>query len=68
MDMLEAITGELKPGAQADAWATQRDDGSWLWRFGLGEASVCRDTGAYAACILFVSRFVSPLPVGGRQR
>ena len=30
MDMLEAITGELKPGAQADAWATQRDDGSWL--------------------------------------
>ena len=30
MDMLEAITGELKPGAQADAWAIQRDDGSWL--------------------------------------
>ena len=30
MDMLEAITGELQPGAQVDAWATQRDDGSWL--------------------------------------
>ena len=30
MDMLEAITGELKSGAQADAWAIQRDDGSWL--------------------------------------
>ena len=30
MDMLEAITGELQPGAQIDAWATQRDDGSWL--------------------------------------
>jgi putative hemolysin len=30
MDMLEAITGELKPGAQAEAWATQREDGSWL--------------------------------------
>ncbi len=30
MDMLEAITGELKPGVQADAWAIQRDDGSWL--------------------------------------
>ncbi len=30
MDMLEAITGELKPGAQSDAWAVQRDDGSWL--------------------------------------
>ena len=30
MDMLEAITGELKPGAQAEAWATERDDGSWL--------------------------------------
>ncbi|MEO5670975.1 MAG: hemolysin family protein, partial [Ramlibacter sp.] len=29
-DLLEAITGELQPGAQADAWATQRDDGSWL--------------------------------------
>lgn len=30
MDMLEAITGELQPGAQIDAWATLRDDGSWL--------------------------------------
>ncbi len=30
LDMLEAITGELQPGAQVDAWATQRDDGSWL--------------------------------------
>jgi putative hemolysin len=29
-DLLEAITGELQPGAQVDAWATQRDDGSWL--------------------------------------
>lgn len=29
-DLLEAITGELHPGAQTDAWATQRDDGSWL--------------------------------------
>ena len=30
MDMLEAITGELQPGAQTDAWATPRGDGSWL--------------------------------------
>ncbi|MGH8829826.1 MAG: hemolysin family protein [Polaromonas sp.] len=30
MDMLEAITGELQPGAQVDAWATKREDGSWL--------------------------------------
>lgn len=30
MDMLEAITGELQPGAQIDAWATERPDGSWL--------------------------------------
>lgn len=30
MDMLEAITGELQPGAQVDAWATKRADGSWL--------------------------------------
>lgn len=29
-DLLEAITGELQPGAEADAWATQRADGSWL--------------------------------------
>ena len=29
-DLLEAITGELQPGAQIDAWATQRGDGSWL--------------------------------------
>ena len=30
LDMLEAITGELQSGAQVDAWATQRADGSWL--------------------------------------
>ena len=29
-DLLEAITGELQYGAQTDAWATQREDGSWL--------------------------------------
>ena len=29
-DLLEAITGELQPGAQIEAWATQRGDGSWL--------------------------------------
>ncbi len=29
-DLLEAITGELKPRAQGDAWATKREDGSWL--------------------------------------
>lgn len=28
-DLLEAITGELQPGMQADAWATLLDDGSW---------------------------------------
>jgi putative hemolysin len=31
MDMLEAIiTGELQTGTTQDAWATRRDDGSWL--------------------------------------
>ena len=30
LDMLEAITGELQPETQVEAWATQRDDGSWL--------------------------------------
>ena len=29
-DLLEAITGELQPGAAADAWAVEREDGSWL--------------------------------------
>ncbi|HYF19388.1 MAG TPA: hemolysin family protein [Ramlibacter sp.] len=29
-DMLEAITGELHSEIQAEAWATQREDGSWL--------------------------------------
>ncbi len=29
-DLLEAITGELQPGGKTDAWATLRDDGSWL--------------------------------------
>ncbi|MGY8902952.1 MAG: hemolysin family protein [Burkholderiales bacterium] len=29
-DLLEAITGELQPDAQVDAWATQRQDGTWL--------------------------------------
>jgi putative hemolysin len=30
MDMLEAITGELQTGTTLDAWATRREDGSWL--------------------------------------
>jgi putative hemolysin len=29
-DLLEAITGELQPSSKHDAWATPRDDGSWL--------------------------------------
>ena len=29
-DLLQAITGELQPVVQLDAWATQRNDGSWL--------------------------------------
>jgi putative hemolysin len=28
-DMLEAITGELRPNTTTDAWARQRDDGAW---------------------------------------
>ena len=30
LDLLQAITGELKPETQTEAWATQREDGSWL--------------------------------------
>ena len=29
-DLLEAITGELQPVVDAQAWAKQREDGSWL--------------------------------------
>ncbi len=29
-DLLEAITGELQPVAQDEAWAVLREDGSWL--------------------------------------
>ena len=29
-DLLEAITGELKPGAHDDAWATPMNDGAWM--------------------------------------
>jgi putative hemolysin len=29
-DLLEAITGELQPAETAEAWATRREDGSWL--------------------------------------
>ncbi|MDP3037599.1 MAG: hemolysin family protein [Rhodocyclaceae bacterium] len=29
-DVLEAVTGEFKPRSQEDAWAVQREDGSWL--------------------------------------
>lgn len=29
-DLLEAITGELKPETATEAWATPRGDGSWL--------------------------------------
>jgi len=29
-DLLEAITGELRPQQHTEAWATPREDGSWL--------------------------------------
>lgn len=29
-DVMEAITGEFKPSSPEDAWAMQREDGSWL--------------------------------------
>ena len=30
LDLLQAITGELKPETQTEAWATPREDGTWL--------------------------------------
>ncbi len=29
-DVLEAVTGEFKPRRQEEAWAVQREDGSWI--------------------------------------
>jgi putative hemolysin len=29
-DVMEAITGEFKPSSPEDAWAVQREDGTWL--------------------------------------
>jgi putative hemolysin len=29
-DVMEAVTGEFRPDRQEDAWAVQREDGSWL--------------------------------------
>jgi len=29
-DVLEAVTGEFRPRSQEEAWAVQREDGSWL--------------------------------------
>ena len=30
LDLLEAITGELKPETHSDAWATEGENGVWL--------------------------------------
>jgi putative hemolysin len=30
LDLLEAITGELKPETHADAWATESENGAWI--------------------------------------
>jgi len=29
-DVLESVTGEFKPSSQGEAWAVEREDGSWL--------------------------------------
>jgi putative hemolysin len=47
-DLLEAITGELKPGAHADAWATPQADGAWMLDglMPIGELKARLDIGA----------------------
>jgi putative hemolysin len=49
-DLLEAITGELQPGAQADAWATRREDGSWLLDGLMPVAGCCAPASPSASC------------------
>ncbi|WP_296447108.1 hemolysin family protein [Rhodoferax sp. UBA5149] len=76
-DLLEAITGELQPGAQIDAWATQRDDGSWLLdglmpvgelkvRLGLGDLPE-EDRGRYNTVAGLLMSVSGHLPATGER-
>ena len=77
MDMLEAITGELQTGAQLDAWATRRDDGSWLIdgvmpvsefkaRLGIGELPE-EDRGRYNTVAGLLMSVCGHLPAEGER-
>ena len=48
-DLLEAITGELQPGAAMDAWAVLREDGSWLLE-GLVPVAELKVASIFAIC------------------
>ncbi len=74
-DVLEAITGEFKPQRAEDAWAMQRDDGSWLLdgliplpelkdRLGLAELPE-EDKGRYQTLSGMVMLLLGRVPITG---
>jgi putative hemolysin len=75
-DVLEAITGELQPDVQSQAWATQLPDGSWLLdglmpvgelksRLGIEEDLPHEDRGRYNTLAGLLMAVTGRLPVIG---
>ena len=60
-DLLEAITGELQPGTPRDAWAVQREDGSWLLD-GLVPVPELRRAWIFAKCPTRTVGAITPWP------
>jgi putative hemolysin len=76
-DLLEAITGELQPRSEHDAWATPREDGSWLLdglmpiselkaRLGMDELPM-EDRGRYNTLAGLLMAVSGHLPVTGEK-
>jgi putative hemolysin len=75
-DVLEAITGELQPDVQSQAWATQQHDGSWLLdglmpvgelksRLGIEEDLPHEDRGRYNTLAGLLMAVTGRMPVIG---
>lgn len=78
MDVLEAITGELKPDAQTQAWATREADGAWRLdglmpigelkaRLDLEDALPHEDRGLYNTLAGLLMAVCGHLPVKGER-
>ena len=77
-DVLEAITGELKPDVQEDAWATQQEDGSWQLdglmpvaelkaRLDIGEDLPQEDRGRYNTLAGLLMALTGRMPIAGER-